>query len=109
MTVGTAPDPTAQLVELGDAEAVRVEDHRHRHVGDVDTDLDHRRRDEHVEPPDRNRAIAFCSLAGVIRPVQQPEAESGQLVAFDRSSVFPSAERTSSVSLSSISGHTTYT
>ncbi len=50
-TTASAPpaDPAPELVELGDAEAVGVEDDHDRGVGDVDADLDHRRGDQHVE------------------------------------------------------------
>ena len=43
------PDPAAQLVELGEAEAVGLLHDHDRRVRDVDADLDHGRRDEHVE------------------------------------------------------------
>ena len=46
------PDPTAELVELGDPEAVGVEHHHDRGVRHVDADLDDGRGDEDVEPPD---------------------------------------------------------
>ena len=45
------PDPAAQLVQLADAEAVRVQHHHDRRVRDVDADLDDGRRDQHVELP----------------------------------------------------------
>ena len=38
-------------MELGQPEAVRPLDEHHRRVRDVDTDLDHRGRDEHVVAP----------------------------------------------------------
>ena len=44
-----AADAAAQLVELREAEAVGLLDDHDRRVRDVDADLDHRRRDEHVE------------------------------------------------------------
>ena len=47
--LGAAPDAAAQLVQLGEAEPVGFLDDHHRRVRDVDADLDHRRRDEHVE------------------------------------------------------------
>ena len=51
--VAAAPDAAAQLVQLGDAVALGVLDEHHGRVRDVDADLDHRRRDEHVgtRPP----------------------------------------------------------
>ena len=42
-------DAAAQLVQLGDAEAVGALDHHHRRLGHVDADLDDRRRDEDLE------------------------------------------------------------
>ena len=53
---GPAADAAAQLVELGQAEALGVLDQHHRRVGHVDPDLDHRRRNQQVE------------LAGLERP-----------------------------------------
>ena len=47
--LGASPHPAPQLVQLGDAEPVGVEDHHHRGVGDVDADLDHGGGHEHVE------------------------------------------------------------
>ncbi len=44
-----APHPTAQLVELGQAEALRVLDQDRPRIGDVDPDLDHRRGHEHTQ------------------------------------------------------------
>ena len=44
-----APDPPAQLVQLRDAVAVGLLDHDHRGVRDVDADLDHAGRHEHVD------------------------------------------------------------
>lgn len=35
------PDPPSQLMELGDAESLRVHDDHHRRVRNVDPDLDH--------------------------------------------------------------------
>ena len=44
-----AADAAAQLVQLGEPEAVGLLDDHDRRVRDVDADLDHGRRDEHVE------------------------------------------------------------
>ena len=44
-----APDAAAELVELGEAEAVGLLHDHDRRVRDVDADLDHRRGDEHIE------------------------------------------------------------
>ena len=43
------PTRPAQLVQLGDAEAVRALDHHDGGLGHVDADLDHGRGDEHLE------------------------------------------------------------
>ena len=43
-----AADPAAQLVELAEPVAVGVLDQHHARVGDVDPDLDHAGRDEHL-------------------------------------------------------------
>jgi hypothetical protein len=58
----------AQLVQLGDAEPVGVEDDHHRRVGHVDADLDHRGGHEHVESPRRNASITASFSADGIRP-----------------------------------------
>ena len=63
-----APDAAAELVELGDPEAIGVEDHHHGRVGHVDADLDHRGGDEHVELPARNSPIVISFSADVSRP-----------------------------------------
>ena len=66
--VAAAPDATAQLVQLREAEAVGVLDHHRGRVRDVDADLDHRRRDEDVhlgggERAHRGRALGAPSGA----------------------------------------------
>ena len=73
-------DPAAQLVELGDAEAIGVEDHHHRGVRDVDADLDHRRGDEHVELAGAEATHHVVLLAGLHPPVEEAEAQPAQLV-----------------------------
>src|ERR687897_3758349 len=85
-----APRPLAppahaapELVELGDAEAVGIEDHHDGGVGDVDAHLDHRRGHQHVEP-----ALAELVHRGVLvgraqATVQQPEAKPGQLAGLE--------------------------
>ena len=47
--LGAAPDTAAQLVQLREPEAVGLLHDHDRRVRNVDADLDHRRRDEHVE------------------------------------------------------------
>ena len=46
-----APDPPAQLVKLGEAEAIGMLDDHQSGIGDVDADLDHRGRDQHGDAP----------------------------------------------------------
>ena len=53
--VAAPADPAAQLVQLGDTEAVGVDDHHHGGVGDVHADLDDRRGHEDVDLAGRER------------------------------------------------------
>ena len=74
-----AADPPAELVELGEPVALGALDQHHGRVGDVDPDLDHGRRDEHVglaggERLHRRRLLARRHLA-----VEEPDAEVGEL------------------------------
>ncbi len=62
--VAAAADTAAQLVELRDSESVGVEDHHHRRVGDVDPDLDHRGRDQHVDVAGSERAHHLVLAVG---------------------------------------------
>ena len=79
-----APDPAPQLVELGDAEPVGVEDHHDRGVRDVDAHLDHRRRHQHVERA-RPELVHRGLLVGRRHaPVQQAEPQAGQLARLQR-------------------------
>ena len=69
-----APDAAAQLVELGEAEAVGMLDHDQRRVGHVDADLDHRRRDQHAELAARRTRAITASFSGPLHPaVDQPD------------------------------------
>ncbi len=76
-----APDPPAQLVELGDAEALGALDQHHGRVRHVDPDLDHRRRHQHVGLPGGERRHRLRLLGRVHLPVDQPDAEVAQLAA----------------------------
>ena len=76
--VAAAADPAAQLVELGDAEPVGVEDHHHGRVGDVDADLDDGRRHEHVDLARRERPHHPVLVLGRHPPVQHLQAEAGE-------------------------------
>ena len=66
-----AADAPAQLVQLGDPEALGVLDQHHGRVGHVDPDLDHRRRDEHVGLARRERRHRLLLLARAHPAVQQ--------------------------------------
>ena len=48
MAAVTAADPTAELVQLGEPEAVGLLDDHDRRVRNVDADLDHRRRHQNL-------------------------------------------------------------
>ena len=75
----TAPDPAAELVQLGEAEAVGLLDDHHRRVRDVDADLDHRRRDEHVELPRLEPRHQVAPVGRLQPAVQAADAEPAQL------------------------------
>ena len=93
-----AADAAAQLVELGDAEAVGVEDHHHRRVG---------RRRRRPRSPSWRRARRARRVRNALHhllllgrrhpPVQQPEPQPGQLVrpAAGRTSPRPTRPRAS--------------
>ena len=49
-------DPPAQLVQLREPEAVGILDDHDRGVGNVDADLDHGGRHEHIDLPASERA-----------------------------------------------------
>ena len=67
-------------MELGDAEAVGVEDDHHGRVGHVDADLDDGGGHEHVEVAARGtRAMTASFSAGGHPAVQQAEPQAGQL------------------------------
>ena len=75
---GAAADAAAQLVQLREAEALGVLDHHQRRVRHVDADLDHRRRDQHVDfAARRTPAITAALSSGFIRPCSRPTANSG--------------------------------
>ena len=68
-----APDPAAQLVELGEPEPVGALDDHHRRLGHVDADLDDGRPDQHVERRRRGSgAISASRSTGFIRPWTSP-------------------------------------
>ena len=74
------PDATSELVELQQSEMVGVLDHHDRRVRHVDPDLDDGRRHEHVGLAGAERAHRRFLVRRRHLPVQQPEAEVGQLL-----------------------------
>ena len=73
-----AADAAAQLMQLRQTVAVRVEHDHHARVGDVHADFDDRRRDQHVElaahePPHRPLLLARREAS-----VQQADAQVGK-------------------------------
>ena len=77
--VGAAPDPPAQLVQLGEAEAVGVLDDDRRRVRDVDADLDHRRRDQHLRLARREGPHRRGLLGGREPAVHEPDPQRLEL------------------------------
>ena len=75
-----APDPSSELVELQQAEPVRVLDDHHRRVRHVDADLDDRRRDQDVELVIAKGAHHRLLVGRRHLPVQQAEPRACELV-----------------------------
>ncbi len=72
-----AADPAAQLVQLGDAVALRPLDHHHGRVGDVDADLDHASSPRARRSRRRRRPrIASAFAADGIWPCRTPTSKS---------------------------------
>ena len=100
-----APDAAAQLVELGEAEALGALDDHQRRVGHVDADLDHRRRDQHARARREAKRAITASLSGpFIRPWTSPTLSSPKRSLSTRAR--SSAAAASLFSLSSTSGQT---
>ncbi len=74
-----APDPAAQLVQLGEPEPVGLLDDHDRRVRDVHADLDHRCRDEDVQFPAGEGVHHSAPLGRREAPVQAADAEALQL------------------------------
>ena len=72
------PHTTPQLVELGDTEPVRPEDHHHGGVGHVHTHLDDGRGHQHIEIATAERGHDRLPLGGRETPVQQTDPQIRQ-------------------------------
>ena len=68
---GAAADAPAQLVQLGQAEALGALDHHQRGIGDVDADLDHRGRHQDVQHAGAELFHDLIALVEVQAPVDQ--------------------------------------
>ena len=73
-----AADPAAQLVQLGEAEAVGVLDDHHGGVRDVDADLDHGRRHEHVDAAGGELGHHALAIRSGHLPVRAGHAHLGE-------------------------------
>ena len=78
--VGTTADPAAQLMELGEAEAVGSLDHHDGRVRDVDSDLDHCGRNQNVDPAVCESGHRHFLLCRFHLPVKQPDFVVGELI-----------------------------
>ena len=92
------PDAAAQLVQLREAEALRVLDHHDRRVGHVDADFDDGGRDQHVHVPGDERRHRRRLLVRLHPAVQQchPLLRAGQS-STRRATRPPSAARASPI------------
>ena len=71
-------DPSPELVELGEAETLGVEDEHHVRIRHIDADLDHRRGDEHVDLAMAEFTHHRVLLVAVHAPVDEPDAVVGE-------------------------------
>ena len=78
--LGPAADAATELVQLGEAEPVGLLHDHDRRVRHVDADLDHRRRDEHVELPFLERGHRRTALPGLEPAVDAADLVATQLV-----------------------------
>ena len=77
--VAASPDPAAQLVQLREPEAIGLLHDHDRRVRNVDADLDHGRRDEHVELVLLELPHHLAALGGLQLAVQETDAIAAQL------------------------------
>src|SRR5215472_16017334 len=73
-----ATNASAQLMQLRDSESVRIHDHHHGGVGNVDPDLHDRGRDEYVDLAVREGQHDLVFLDGTQSPVQHAKPQPGQ-------------------------------
>ena len=73
-----AAHAAAQLVQLREAEALGVLDHHDGGVGDVDTDLDNRGGDQHIDFAALEAAHDDLFFVGVEAAMEQSDAQSGE-------------------------------
>ena len=105
--VRTAADAPAQLVQLRDAVAVGLLDHHHGRVRHVDADLDHARRDQHVDLARRESRHHRALFARAASARASPRPRSRAAPRRARRSPSTVAARAWSASDSSTSGQTT--
>ena len=100
-----AADAAAQLVQLRQAEPLRVLDHHHRRVRHVDADLDDGGRDQDVRSrPRANARMTRSFSSGFMPPVQQRRRGTSGKTSCARWSAISVAARRSTFSDSSTSG-----
>ena len=75
---GPAPDPSAQLVKLREAEPLRVLDDHHRRLRDVHPHFDDRGRDEQLEVAPLEPPHRLFLLRRLHPAVQQPHPDAGE-------------------------------
>ena len=75
-----AADPPAKLVKLREAKALRAEDDHHGCVRNVDADLDHGGRDEHVDLALREAQHDLVAVLAGHAPVHERDTESRELL-----------------------------
>ena len=75
-----SPDPSAQLMQLRQPEALGMFDHHDRGIRHIDSDLHHRRRDQDLDLPLLIRGHDLFFLIRLHSSMQQPDAKLGQLI-----------------------------
>ena len=75
-----AADPPPQLMELREAEALRVLNHHHRGVGHVYPDLHHRRGNQNVDRSRRKRFHDLVLFLGLHPAVEKFDPQPGKVL-----------------------------